>query len=302
MLLLLLISALLSPASKALESGLISDRLLASQPGQVIRLDKLRKGGGRMPASVDSIRALEATERKDLDEKLTTGTYAIIRNSVQEWNDQVVRVIARFEDGSRKVQLDNGSVARIQFDNLHTLSPETGKCCKSQGVNICKGDKVYHPLPSTSIGVPLGKVRRVFENCTLLVRDGLDFIYSSSQVGKAVDCSPQKESVCVGKIVYVEGFRNGRRYEFEGPVAQVFTNGTVLVRTGLWLMPVDAVAVKVQTESLYSIPTEETTGAMISSRDGQRKIFVPTYPEVEPYDANDTQQLFHQRGLSVPAR
>ncbi len=298
--LLALIIALLFPLpGSAAERGLISDRLLSSKPQRVIRLEKNR---GRMPASMDSIRAAEAENSNDLDKNLAVGTYAIIRNSVEDWNNQIVRVVARFEDGSRKVQLDNGKVARIQFNSLHTLSPETSKCCKSHGVDLCKNDKVYHPVPSTSIGIPLGNVRRVFENCTMLVRDGLDFIYDSTQVGKAVDCSPQKESVCVGKIVYVEAFRNGRRYEFEGPVAQVFTNGTVLVRTGLWLMPVDAVTVKVQTDSLYSIPTEETTGAIISSRDGQRKIFVPTYPEIEPYDANDSQQLMYKRGLTVPAR
>jgi hypothetical protein len=268
----------------------------------VVRFEK----GGRKLASVDSTRAIQAELREELDQKLKVGSYAIIQKSVEEWNNQTVRIIARFEDGSRKVELDNGTVARVQFNNLHTLSPElpeAGSCCPSHGVNICKDEQVYHPVPSSSIGVPLGKVRRIFENCAMVVRDGLDFVYDAEQLGKSVDCSPQKETVCVGKIVYVEGYRNGRRYEFEGPVEQVFTNGVALVRTGLWSMPADAVSLKVQTDSLYSLPPEKHTGAVITSRDGQRKIPVLTYPEIEPYDANeaDRVELFKPE-ITVPAR
>ena len=296
--LLLLITILTAGPALALERATQFDPMLSSKPSRVIRLEKR----GRMPASVMQIREEQEEERKELDGKLKVGTWAIIRNSTEEWNNEVVRVTARYEDGARQIELTDGRKAHIRFENLNTLSPETSKCCKSHGVDICKEDKVYHPVPSTSIGVPLGRVRRLFENCTTLVRDGLDFIYDVKQVGKPVDCSPQKESVCVGKIVFAEGYRNGKRYAFEGPVDQVFTNGTVLVRSGLWFMPVDATTVKVQTDTLYSLPEEATNGAVITSRDGQRKIFVPTREEIEPYDANDTQMLFNKQGVTIPAR
>jgi archaellum component FlaF (FlaF/FlaG flagellin family) len=198
--------------------------------------------------------------------------------------------------------MDNGTYARVKFDNLMTLSPETDKCCKSNGVDMCKGDKVWHPLPSTSIGVPEGKITRIFENCSAVVRDGLDYIYQMKQLGKSVDCSPQKESVCVGKIVYVEGYRNGKRYQLEGPVQQVFTNGTVLVKTGLWLLPLDATTAVVQTDSLHSAADRRPASAVITHRDGQQTIPVPTYPELEPYDANDAQRLIDRRGITYPIR
>lgn len=286
-----------SPAS-ALERATSFDPMLSSKPTLPIRLEKR----GRMPASVAKIKEEQEEERRDLDGKLKVGTWAIIRNSTEEWNSEIVRVTARYEDGSRQVQLTDGRKAHIRFENLNTLSPETAKCCKSHGVDICRDEKVYHPVPSTSIGVPLGRVRRLFENCTALVRDGLDFVYETQQIGKPVDCSPQKESVCVGKIVFAEGYRNGRRFSFEGPVDQVFTNGTILVRTGLWLMPVDATTVKVQTDTLYSLPEEATNGAVITSRDGQRKIFVPTREEIEPFDANEAQSIINRQGVTIPAR
>lgn len=289
---------LLVPSAQGAEVATKANPMLASKPAKVIRLEKR----GRMPASMDTVRAEKAEANRQLDEALKVGSHAIIRNSTDEWNNQVALVVARFEDGSRKIKLDDGTFARIAFDNLHTLSPETDRCCKSSGVNICRNDRVYHPVPSTSLGVPVGKVRRLFENCAAVVRDGLDFIYDAKQLGKAVDCSPQKEAVCVGKVVYVEAYRNGKRYEFEGPVDQVFTNGTILVRTGLWLLPVDATTVKVQTDTLHSLPVEGDSGSVITSRDGQRKIFVPVQKEVEPFDANISQGLFEEHGISVPAR
>lgn len=294
----LIITLLLASPAPALERAKNYDPLLSSWPSRVIRLEKK----GRFPASVELIKTEQETERKELDEKLKVGSYAIIRNSTGDWNDEVVRITARYEDGGRKVELTDGRTGLIRFENLNTLSPETNKCCKSHGVNICPNEKVYHPLPTTSIGTPLGTVRRMFENCSLVVRDGLDFIYDVRQVGKPVDCSPQKESVCVGKTVFVEAYRNGKRFAFEGPVDQVFTNGVVIIRSGLWQMPVDATTVRVQTETLYSLPDEKRDGAVVTSRDGQRKIFVPTREEIEPFDANDTQRLFDKQGLTIPRR
>ncbi|MGZ3703072.1 MAG: hypothetical protein ACXWSD_14915, partial [Bdellovibrionota bacterium] len=237
-------------------------------------------------------------QNQELDGKLKVGTYAIVRDSVEDWNDQVVQVTSRYDDGSRQVKLDNGTFARVKFNNLVTLSPETGKCCKSNGVDICKGDLVWHPLPTTSIGVPQGKVLRIFENCSTVVRDGLDYVYQMRQIGKSVDCSPQKESVCVGKVVYVEGYRDGKRYQFEGPVSQVFTNGTILVKTGLWLLPTDAATAIVQTDALNK--ASNRSPASIGPRDGQREIPVPVYPEIEPYDAHDAQVLIDRKGITVP--
>lgn len=295
----LFIAAFLLPSSPAcaLEIGTKASPVLSSQPVRPIRLPKR---GGRKLASVDTERQEKEAARRALDEKLGMGSYAIIQGSTDDWNNQVVRVVARFEDGSRRVQLENGTEARIAFKNLHTLSPETGKCCQSNGVNICRNDRVYHPLPTAMVGVPMGKVRRLFENCATLVRDGLDYIYDAKQLGKSVDCSPQKDSVCVGKVVYVQAYYNGGLVEMQGPVEQVFTNGTALVRSAGTLMPVDVAALTVQTESILAVPAAEKSGPVITSRDGQRKIFVPTMPEVEPFDANSAQELLDERGITAP--
>ena len=217
----LTIASLVVPGlALAYEKGLDPTRLMNSVPARIIRLQQAennkRKNSSRMPASVSEKRNTRAEENADLDKKLKVGNYAIVHDSVDDWNDQVVNVSARYDDGSRQVKLDNGTYARVKFDNLVTLSPETGKCCKSNGVDICKGDVVWHPLPSTSLGVPQGTILRIFENCSTIVRDGLEYIYQMRQVGKSVDCAPQKDTVCVGKVVYVEGYRNGKRFQFEG--------------------------------------------------------------------------------------
>lgn len=282
----------------AYEKGLDPTRLMNSVPERVIRLQRAEKKG-RGLASVDEQRKTRAEENKDLDKKLPVGGYAIVVNSVDDWNDQVVKITARYDDGSRQVQLDNGTYARVRFENLYTLSPETEKCCKSNGVDICKGDMVWHPLPSTSIGVPNGKVLHIFENCSTVVRDGLDYVYQMRQVGKSVDCAPQKSSVCVGKVVYVEGWRDGKRYQFEGPVSQVFTNGTILVKTGLWLLPTDAATAVVQTDTLRQV-SNRSPASVIVGRDNNRSIPVPVYPEIEPYDAHDAQDVIDRKGITVP--
>jgi len=295
-----LLLLLIAVPAGAYEKGLDPTLLMNSVPAKIVRLQRAeRKDGGRGPASVDDKKASKAQQNAELDKKLTVGNYAIVRDSVEDWNDQVVRVSARYEDGSRQVQLDNGTYARVKGDNLTTLSPETEKCCKSNGVDICKGDQVWHPLPTHSLGVPMGKVLRVFENCSAVVRDGLDYVYQMRQIGKAVDCSPQKENVCVGKVVYVEGYRDGKRYQFEGPVSSVFTNGTILVKTGLWLMPSDARTAVVQTDTLHPA-SNRSPASVIGSRDGQRSIPVPVYPEIEPYDAHDAQELIDSKGISLP--
>jgi hypothetical protein len=296
----LVLNLLVSHGAFAYEKGLDPTKLMNSVPERVIRLQRAEKKAGRGPASVEEKRLSRDEQNQELEKKLKVGTYAIVRDSVDDWNDQVVKVTSRYDDGSRQVQLDNGRYARVKFDNLVTLSPETERCCKSNGVDICKGDTVWHPVPSTSIGVPQGKVLRVFENCTAVVRDGLDYVYAMRQLGKSVDCAPQKNSVCVGKIVWVEGWRDGKRYQFEGPVEQVFTNGTVLVKAGLWLLPTDASTAVVQTDTLNQKSNRSPASAVVGSRDGQRAIPVPVYPEIEPFDAHDAQELIDRKGITVP--
>ncbi|HEY8279192.1 MAG TPA: hypothetical protein VIH99_06200 [Bdellovibrionota bacterium] len=278
------------------EPGINNVRLFSTDPAPVIRLEKIRK-----PASYEARRAAKEKKNKELNDKLKLGTYAIIRGSVMDWNDKVVKITARYENGDRQVQLDDGKFARVKFENLHTLSPETPRCCRSNGTDICTGQSVWHPVPSSSIGVPEGKVVRLFENCSAVVHDGIDFVYQAKQLGKPVDCSPQKESVCVGKQVYVQAYRDGHPFEFEGPVAHVYTNGTVLIWTGVLLLPIDATAVKVRTESLsLGRQPEDMSGAMITSRDGQAKIPVRTMPELEPYDALEADKIFDRK--AIPAQ
>lgn len=302
MLTLLILTALFTPQARAYEKGLDPTRLMNSVPERIVRLQRAedeKRHGGRMPASTSDLRQAKAEQNAELDKKLKVGNYAIVRDSVDDWNDQVVKVSARYDDGSRQVQLDNGSYARVKFENLLTLSPETSQCCKSNGVDICKGDQVWHPLPTMSIGVPQGKVTRLFENCSAVVRDGLDYVYQARQLGKSVDCAPQKNTVCVGKVVYVEGYRNGKRYQLEGPVTHVFTNGTILVKTDLWLLPTEASMAVVQTDSLHS-PSNRHPASVIGPRDGQRSMPVPVYPELEPYDAHDGQMPIDQKDTSAP--
>ncbi len=289
-----------SPRAHAYERGLNHSLLMNSVPARIIRLEKK----GRMPASVASQKADKREALTELDKKLPVGTYAIVKNSLADWNDRVVRVTARYEDGSRQVQLDDGKFARVAFNNLDTLSPETKKCCEAGGVSLCPGDLVWHPLPTMSFGVPEGKVTRIFENCSTVVRDGLEYIYEARQLGKAVDCAPQKSNVCVGKVVYVEGYRNGQRYQFEGPVTNVFSNGSVLVKTGLWLLPIDAATAIVQTDSLSRKGNRRPASAPPSTleRRSPGTIPVPTYPEIEPFDANDGPQTLRYRGLFNPLR
>ena len=282
-------------SAQAYEKGYDQTLLMNSEPERVIRLEqeeKKKKGRGLASVSEEKKPSF-AEQNKQLVPKLKIGTYAIVEHSVDDWNNQVVKVTSTYEDGSRQVQLDNGSFARVRFDNLYTLSPETDKCCKSSGVEICKGDKVWHPVPTTSIGVPNGTVARIFENCSTVVRDGLEYVYQINQIGKSVDCASQKPSVCVGKIVYVVGYRAGKRYEFEGPVSQVFTNGTILVKTGLWLLPTDATAAIVQTDTIRQPSgTNRSPASVIAApvvgRQGGGTIPVQVYPEIEPYDAHDS--------------
>lgn len=277
-----------------------SDRLnlphefLSARPDEVLRLEKSK---GRKPASVDNAEAKRQALIDANDRKLKIGALAIIQGSVPEWNNEVVQVVALYENGDRKVQLENGKFAHIRLANLNTLSPEKKGCCDSNGVKVCKGDKVYHPLPSSSIAIPEGKVQRLFENCSVVVRDGLDFVYDARQLGKPVQCSPQKPSVCVDKTVFAEGYKQGNRFSFEAPVAKVYTNGTALLRTDLFLMPIDVTALSVQTESTLK---GRRPASVVVGRDSPANIPTYTTREVEPADATLWDKSQGERGAVQP--
>lgn len=283
-----------APDAGAYERATSAGKLLSPSPEKVIRLEP--KGMSRMPASVESAAAKKAAELKRLDEVLKVGTYAIIQKTVDEWNDEVVKVVARYEDGRRKVQRPNGGYLFVEPNNLHTLSPESTACCSSKGTEICNGDTVYHPQISSSIGLPEGKVLRTFENCNMVVRDGIEYIYEAAQLGKPTQCSPQKQNVCVGHVGYVQGYRNGNRYTFEGKVTNVYTDGTVLVENGFSLMPVDASSVRMLTESVAEAGASSRSPASLG---GKPEV---DYPALEPFDAEDAPVDLDEHGASIPVR
>jgi hypothetical protein len=268
---------------------------LILSPDKVIRLEKEKK----LPKAVEKAQAEEKARRAELDKKLKLGTYAIIQGSVEEWNNEVVRVVALYADGSRKVELANGKKARVAFANLNTLSPETTSCCESHGQKICKDQKVYHPMPSSSIGVPEGKVAKIFDNCTVMVHDGIDFVYSADQLGKPVDCSPERKAICKGRFVLVEGFVAGVPVSYEGPVLQVYTNGLVLVQNGLFPMPVDVKALTLQTEALG--PVKQMPAVLTSREVSQKIIPTLTLPELEPLGTTESDEAQKRHGV-IPAQ
>ena len=131
---------IISIPTLAYEKGLDPTRLMNSVPERVIRLERAEKKKGRFPASMEEKRKTKAELAKELEPRLKVGSYAIIRDSVDDWNDQVVKITARYDDGSRQVQLDNGSFARVKYENLLTLSPETDQCCRSNDLDFCKNE------------------------------------------------------------------------------------------------------------------------------------------------------------------
>ncbi len=190
-------------------------------------------------------------ENKALFEKLKPSSVVIIKNSLHEYEDHVAKIVDKFEDGSVRLLLPSGKKAIVKSKNLSfTLSPEVD-CGKSFEANICKGDKVFYPSVSTSLHIPEAPVKHVFENGAVVVQDGAAiFVLDLQQVGKATQCSPQKESLCKGDYVLAEGYRNNERFDFEGVVEETYTHGIGLVRSqGLWLFPIDVDALKERTET-----------------------------------------------------
>lgn len=223
---------------------------------------------------------LEAENKKVFDQ-LKPGSKVIIMNSVNEFEDNVGRIVDKFEDGSVRVELPNGKRYKIRGKNLSVLvSPEV-KCGKSFETDICKGDKVFYPSVSTSLYIPEAPVEHVFQNGTVVVKDGAaTFILDLQQVGKAVDCSPQKMSLCKGDYVMAEGYRNNARFDFEGTVEQLYTHGLALVKSdGFWMFPIDVEAVKERTESEQA----EKNPAVITTSTGRvKQLPYRVTEEIEP--------------------
>jgi hypothetical protein len=236
------------------------------------------KPSGRRPAFVEKV-----DPNQELFKRLKAGSYAILQNSVEEWNDLVVQVTDLFEDGSVRVLLPDGSRAFIRRSNLATSLSPAVNCKNSFSTDICVGDEVYYPNQAVTIGIPEGKVEGVFENGRVVIRDGLVRPYDITQVGKRVKCSPQKETVCVDDYVLGNGYRLNTPFTFEGPVERVYSHGIVVVRSSaFWRFPIDVSAVVERVATTEN----DVTGSVISSRSVADKLPARVTPEVEPRDAD----------------
>lgn len=239
--------------------------------------EKKEKKGGRGLASVGA--DPNAANRR-ISEIAAPGKVFMVQNSVKDLDDEVVVVTDKFEDGSVRVLRPNGKKAFVRFKNLaKSLSPETD-CLPSHDVQICKGENVFYPARTSSLELPEAPVAHAFENGVLVVSDGADFVLDAGQVGKSVNCSPQKESVCVGDHVYAEGYRLDRVFNFEGRVKKAYTNGVVVVEADhFWKYPIDVQAVKKRIMTAEG----ENNPAVISNH-VSRKANLPynVLPEIEP--------------------
>jgi hypothetical protein len=234
----------------------------------------------------------QAEKNRELFLSLKPGSTLIIQNSLQGWENEVVKVVDLFEDGSVRVRLDNGRMVMVKARNLaSTLSPEV-ECGDSHGTKICKTDEVFFPARSTSLELPEGPVKYVFANGAVVIRQGADFVFSLKDVGKSISCTPQRKAICVNDYVFADGYRQDRNFQFEGPVERAYTNGVVVVRSDrLWRFPIDVSAVKkrLASEDGVNMP------AVITTRDTRVKedIFYrsKTTEVIEPYDADEADRL-----------
>lgn len=236
---------------------------------------------GRKPASIASPQDTAARNRA-LFHRLQPGHTVIVQNSYPGWEDQIAEVTEKYDDGSVRIRLRNGKTGSVKATVLaDTLSPEIESGCgTSHGVRICKGEKVYYPARSTSLEIPEAPIGHVFENGTLTVKDGVEFVLDWKQVGKPVDCSPQKETICVGDHVHADGYKKDQPIAFEGNVEQAYSHGVVIVRTGLWRFPIDVSALKKR------IAVIEPGPAVITERTPVKHLpaNVKVAPEIEPLD------------------
>lgn len=226
----------------------------------------------RLPVVGERKLASQMQEKKEANkavfEQAKPGDVFILQNSIQGWNNEVVSVVDKFSDGTIRVKLENGSLAVIRGSNLaEMLSPEVS-CGDSHGVQICKGDSVFYPVRTSSLLLPEGPVAKVFKNGTVVVKDGADFYLDLDQVGKSVNCSPQKESICTGDYVLADAYKDTEKFSFEGPVEKVYTNGIAIVKVdNNWRYPIQATALVKRVASLDGA----SNPAVITSREGFTK-------------------------------
>jgi hypothetical protein len=225
---------------------------------------------------------------KDLFSSSKVGDHFIIQNSLSDWQDEVVRLTDKFEDGRIKVELRSGRRAFVSERNLaRTLSPELS-CADSLGTQICQGDRVTYPSRASSMEIPDGEVLRIFANGSVLVKDGVNFIVPLRQVGKRTECSPQKPSLCVGDYVVAEAYRLDRRFDLEGPVRAIGSDGTAYVESdGVFLFPVHVNGLRERIASLDG----EVSPAVIQSRSGREKVPFRVMGEIESADDRASFQI-----------
>jgi hypothetical protein len=270
----------------------LHDSALTSAPAQELRAERAK---GRSLASVPS-REEKGAENKALFERLKAGDTVVIQHSFPGWEDQLAEITDKYEDGRVRIRLNDGKRAYVAPDKLaSTLSPETD-CGESHGVQICKGDEVYYPARSTSLKTPEAPVAHVFENGTVVVKDGADFVMDLKQVGKSVNCSPQKENVCVGDVVHAEGYKNDQPITFEGPVEKIYSHGVVLVRTdGLWRFPIDVTAVTKRIDTEPKAEADTGGRGLASIPEAEYPELLPVeekvIPEIEPLNLHKADQL-----------
>ncbi|MGZ3695713.1 MAG: hypothetical protein ACXWQO_16560 [Bdellovibrionota bacterium] len=194
-----------------------------------------------------------------------------------------MKVVEIFDDKSVRVKFDNGRKPIVRFANISkNLSPAV-RCGNSHGFEICKGDRVLYPLGSASLMIPEAEVLAAFKNNRALLRDGTDFQIDLEKVGKEVDCSPQKPTICKDAHVMAEGYNDGSRHVLEGTIEKAYTHGPVLVRISpTTLIPIDASAVKkrIAAEAVIDDP------AVLSNHGFHGKPSYTTLPELEPLDPN----------------
>lgn len=233
--------------------------------------------------------AYEAKQDPNLElcKRLKAGGFAIIQNSVEEHNDEVVRIVDMFEDCSVRVQRADGSKMFVRRSNLATTLSPAAPCKTVNGCETCVGDEVFYPNQAVTIGIPEGKVEGVFDNGRVVIRDGLVRAFDITQVGKRVKCSPQKETICVDDYVLGNGYRLNTPFSFEGPVERVYCHGIVVVRSSaFWRFPIDVSAVVERVATTEN----DVSGGVISSRDVADKVPARITPEVEPRDLDSLPQ------------
>jgi hypothetical protein len=224
------------------------------------------------PETAEKMVDPEAKANEAQFSKLPVGARAFTQNSYGKWEGQVVEVVQHLDDHSVRVKYKTGESPMVSFKNLRKNLSAPKTCGISHDAKICKGDHVLYPFPTASLMVPEAEVVEIFESDHALLLDGDEFVTELSKLGKSVDCSPQKPSICVKDPVVAEGYRAGEKYSFEGMVEKAYTNGVVLVRSGTSLLQFDALSVK------KVIDSDPANPAVVSSK---------TAPKEAPVSAPD---------------